>query len=848
MLLRFALRSLLCATGLLAIAAPAGAAPASPREKLLLDQDWRFRNGDPADAGTKFAYPERGYIAKIRIDEIPAAAKLEAERVDPVGINLGGDVSWVQPDFNDGDWRSLNLQHDWFVELPFVPENDRSAPDPQRNPRNSAQGSKDVDPSKGVNIGWYRRTFEVPQSDKGKILSVELDGVFRNSLVWLNGHCLGRHVSGYTGFAYDLTPYVNFGGKNVLVVRVDASYSTGWFYEGAGIYRHVWLVKTNPLHVARWGTFVTSELKGTDAELAIETTIRNEGTAAATGQLVSTIFDSTGKPVAEVSGELSSIPGGKEAIIRQKVAVKNAAPWSPDSPSMYRLVSRVEQGRAVADVYETPFGIRSIRFDGKDGGFLLNGKRVSIKGTNNHQDHAGVGVAVPDRLQWFRIEKLKELGSSAYRSSHNPPAQELLEACDHLGMLVMSENRNVGSNPEALADWHDLILQQRNHPSVFLWSFGNEEDEIQGDDRVGRPIAQAMVDSAHKLDPTRPVTAAMNRGWGRGFSQALDVMGYNYWRNGNIDLHHEDFPDQPSLGSEECSAFSTRGFYGESKLGHASSYDVLNDPGTYRDCAEDAMRYYAQRPFLAGYFTWTGFDYRGEPAPFGWPQISSNFGILDTCGFPKDTAFFYQAWWGGKPLLHVFPHWNWPGKEGQPIPVWAYTNGDEVELFLNGRSLGRKPVPRQSHAEWSVPYAPGTLSAVAYRDGKVLTKTKVETTGAPVALELTPDRTDLKGNGEDVSVITVSAKDSKGRPVPVADNLVKFHVEGGTIIGVGNGDPASHEADKASQRSLFNGLAQVIVQAPRKAGKITLKAEAEGVTPAEVKLNVDASGPRPSVP
>ncbi len=817
----------------------------TPRERLLLDLNWRFHFGDPPDANNLFDYPERQQLTKTWSTYLEEEAKLARGRIDPVVNNLGGNISWVQPSFDDGNWRTLNLPHDWFVELPFKqgpPGGDIPTPTGWNN------GSKDVDPKKGFNIGWYRRSFTLPTSDAGKILSVEMDGVFRNSLVWINGHCLGRHLSGYTSFSYDLTPYAIPGGKNTLVVRVDASRSTGWFYEGAGIYRHVWLVKTNPLHVARWGTYVVSEiLKDGNARLSIETTVRNQGKRIEAVRLTSTVFDAKGRRVAEAGEEIPIFEEGQDHVVRQQVLVRAPNLWSVDTPVMYSLASRVTGDGELFDEYKTPFGIRTVRFD-PERGFFLNGEHVSLKGTCNHQDHAGLGVALPDRAQWFRIERLKAIGSNAYRTAHNPPTPELLDACDHLGMLVMDENRNMGVTPDMLDDLRSTILRDRNHPSVFIWSLGNEEGQLQGNDGIGVETVNTMSKVARELDSSRLTTVAISGHWGKGFSRVIEVMGYNYWRQGNVDKYHEDFHSRPSLATEDVSALATRGYYGERKGGYCPAYDVINEPGTYRDTVEHTIQYYASRPFIAGFFAWAGFDHRGEPSPFGWPQISSNYGALDTCGFMKDNAYLYQAWWGAKPVLHIFPHWNWAGREGKPIWVWAESNCDEVELLLNGRSLGKKAMPRYGHLEWQAPYTPGAITGKAYIQGKEVLRKRIETTGPPAAIRLMPDRKTLHGDGEDVSFVTVQVTDARGRIVPDANNMVDFQIDGGRIIGVGNRDPVCHEPDQAERRSAFNGLAQVIVQAPRKGTKIVLTAKSATLETASVVIDVDSSGPRPSAP
>lgn len=734
----------------------------SPRERLLLDFGWRFHLGHAADPAQDFGYGRGRLFAKA-----------------------GEAVGAIRPDFDDSQWRTVDLPHDWAVELPF---------DPQGDSDDMLHGYKPLGrDTPATTIGWYRRTFDTPESDSGKRLSVELDGVFRDSTAWLNGHYLGHHLSGYTSFRYDITDYVNYGGRNVLVVRVDASQYEGWFYEGAGIYRHVWLVKTAPVHVAHWGTFVTSEVADGAAEVTIATQIANESDQAATVQLTSDILDADGHPAAAAESSATVSPWSEERLV-QKVRVEDPRLWSIESPHLYRLITTVKQGDAVVDTYETPFGIRTIRFD-PDQGFFLNGKPVKIKGVCCHQDHAGVGSALPDRLQYYRIERLKEMGCNAYRTSHNPPTPELLDACDRLGMLVMDEQRLIGSSPEVLGQLESMVLRDRNHPSIILWSLGNEEG-VQSSD-LGARLATTMKRTVQRLDTTRPVTYAANNGSDfQGINSVVDVRGWNYARLGDTDEYHRQHPTQPIIGSEEASTLSTRGIYANDPAkGYMSAYD-LNQPG-WGKTAEEWWRYFADRPYLAGAFVWTGFDYRGEPTPYRWPCISSHFGIMDTCGFPKDNFFYYQAWWTDKPVLHLLPHWNWPGKEGQDIAVWCHSNCETVELFLNGKSLGTKQMERNSHLEWQVPYTPGILEARGYQGDRLVATAKVETAGPPAQLTLTPDRTNIRADGEDVSVVTVTVLDADGRPMPVGDNELAFKVSGNArIIGVGNGDPSSHEPDK----------------------------------------------------
>ncbi|HEY4249284.1 MAG TPA: beta-galactosidase GalA [Lacunisphaera sp.] len=731
-----------------------------PRERLRMDTGWRFSLGHPYDTPKDFDHATGyfSYLAKAGFGDGPAGAK-----------------------FDDAAWRKVDLPHDWAIELPFSAKGSAS------------HGYKAIGRNFPENsVGWYRKSFFVPASDLGRRIGVEFDGVYRDSVVWVNGFYLGREPSGYTGFHYDLTDYLNYGGENVISVRVDATMEEGWFYEGAGIYRHAWLTKTSPLHVATWGTYVTTEnVEDRHAEVIARTMVMNDGTSAATFDVDQEILDETGKSVASGSEGGVTIAAGVSMEVSEKLAVPNPCLWSIETPVLHKLITTIRSGGAIVDRYETPFGIRTIHFD-PDHGFFLNGKRVELKGTDNHQDHAGVGVALPDALQEFRIKQLKAMGSNAYRCAHNPPTPELLDACDRLGMLVIDENRLMGSSPEQLRQLGAMIRRDRNHPSVILWSLGNEEWAIEGN-ILGARIAASMQRFARRLDPTRLDTVAISGGWG-GISITIDVAGFNYIKQGNTDKQHAEFPRQIGVGTEETSTQATRGIYFDDRA-HAHLSPQLN--GSSGGNAESGWKHYAARPYLAGVFFWTGFDYRGEPTPFDWPAVSTQFGILDTCGFTKDCFYYLKAWWGDAPVLHIFPHWNWPGKEGQEITVTADSNDEAVELLLNGQSLGKKEMPINGHLEWKVVYQPGVLEARGFRGGKVMETARVETTGQATRLQLAPDRATIKADGEDVSVISVKVADAQGRIVPTADNNVTFTLEGpGQIIGVGNGDPVSHEPDQ----------------------------------------------------
>jgi beta-galactosidase len=801
----------------------------SPRERLLLDFGWRFHLGHGCDPAKDFGFGAasgEGLFAKA-YDFLPVA----------------------NPGFDDSAWRPVDLPHDWAVELPF-----------ENGPELPGHGAKPLGRSyPETSIGWYRRVFDLPAEDLGRRVGVEFDGVFRNAMVMFNGHYVGENASGYAPFRFDLTDLARAGGKNVLTVRVDATLSEGWFYEGAGIYRHVWLTKTDPLHLRQWGTFVRSSIAGDVATISISSEVENESEKAQTCRVTWQIVDAQGKEVASAQAAAKKTSASESNTFEAQANVGHPRLWSIEDPQLYRVITTVEGDGTVTDREETTFGIRSIRFEA-DRGFFLNDKPVKIKGTCNHQDHAGVGSALPDRLQSYRIERLKEMGCNGYRTSHNPATPELLDACDRLGMLVMGETRMFASTAEGLSQLERMIRRDRNHPSIVIWSLGNEEPE-QGSPRGAR-VATSMKRLARKLDPTRGVTIAMNGGWGRGVSAVVDVQGFNYADAGNnaaanfdkhIDEFHKKFPQQPTVGSETGSEYSTRGIYVTDKeKGYVSAYDV-NYPG-YTTSSEGWWKVYDERAFLSGGFFWTGFDYRGEPSPYSWPCVSSHFGAMDICGFPKDNYFYYQAWWSGKPVLHLFPHWNWEGTEGKDIDVWCHTNLDSVELFLNGASLGKQKLERNSHLQWKVKYAPGVLEARGSRAGKVVLTDRRETTGAPAKILLLPDRKTIAADGEDVAVIVVQVVDRQGRVVPVASNTVSFKIAGpARLIGVGNGDPSCHEPDKPAQpnaasRSAFNGLGMALVQALKQPGEIRVDAFSAGLEVASVAIQAEQANVRPAVP
>lgn len=792
----------------------AGAPPL--RERLLLDFGWRFHFGHANDAAKDFGFGSGRSGGFQRTGGFLAASSLA---------------------YDDSEWKPVDLPHDWAIGLPFKN-------DPALTSKGSYPLGRDYPET---SVGWYRRVFELPASDAGRRISIEFDGAYRDTMVVLNGCYIGRHTGGYDPFSFDVTDFANPGARNVLLVRVDATLSDGWFYEGAGIYRHVWLVKTAPVHVKKWGTLATAKLQPGAATVSIRTEVENHGKGAQNVRVISTLLDPAGKEVAKSATAPAAIGEWSEKTFEQQVALKKPALWSLEERNLYRLVTEVESGGAVTDRYETRFGIRDLKFDA-DKGFLLNGKPVKVKGTCNHQDHAGLGAALPDAVQYFRVRKLQEMGCNAIRTSHNPPTPELLDACDELGMLVLDETRMLSSNPDGLAQFENMIRRDRNHPSVFIWSMGNEEGISVTE--TGLKILTSMKRAALKLDTSRPISIApppMGDYMGKGGLAVCDVMGYNY-ADPQAEAYHKANPKVPVIGTENVSAVGTRGQYVTDRAkGFVSSYDPYTTTG--RASAEGWWRFVSARPWVAGGFVWTGFDYRGEPSPYQWPNISSQYGVLDTCGFPKDTFFYYQSWWTNKPVLHVFPHWNWPGLEGQEIAVWVHSNLERVELFLNGQSLGAKDVQKDQHLAWTVKYTPGTIEARGYKGGKQVMAARRETTGPAAKLALRPDRTEISADGEDVVVCAVEVQDAQGRIVPVTDNQVTFKVTGpGKVIGVGNGDPTSHESDIGSTRKAFAGLCMAIVQSSKTAGNISVEASAPGLTSATATIAAKAAKLRPQVP
>lgn len=759
------------------------------------DDGWRFHRGD-----IELPYPKSG--------ETYGYTKAGAA-TGPAGSK-----------YDDSSWRVVDLPHDFVVETPFDPSANRD------------QGYHPKD------IGWYRKSFALSDADRGKYIELQLDGIATNATVWFNGNIVRHDWSGYDSACIDLTPFAHFGSEpNVVAVRVDSHTLQGWWYEGGGIYRHTWLVKRSPVHIVTDGVYAHPRKQADGTWLIpVEATLNNIGEKPTTAEVRSVVVDPAGRPVAQGRQTVTVAPL-ENAVAAFPITVSSPLLWSVDEPTLYEVrTSLLVDGKEVDRATSTA-GFRTIRFD-KDEGFFLNDKHLKIQGTCNHQDHAGLGIALPDSIIEYRLRKLKELGCNALRMSHNAPTRELLDVADRLGLMVMDENRLFNPSPDYLAMLRWMVRRDRNHPSIILWSIFNEEPMQSTPE--GYQMGRRMVQAVKELDDTRPVTAAMNGGQDAPVSvaDAVDVVGFNY----NIplyDKYHAARPDKPLTSSEDASSVMTRGEYVRDNARHVlDSYD--DQAPEWANTHRVAWKAIATRPFMAGCFVWTGFDYRGEPTPFDWPTISSNFGIMDTCGFPKAAYYIRQSQWvQDRPVLWFVPHWNWVGKEGQPIKVMAMSNADAVELRLNGRSLGQQNADHFEMNTWEVPYQPGRLEAVARKGGRVVATYAVETTGAPVRLRLTPDRSSIGADGCDAVPVTVEALDARGRHVPTANLPVQFEAAGGKIIGVGNGNPNSHEPDKATARSLYNGFAQVIVQSERgRAGTLLLRATSRGIHEAVTRMSV----------
>jgi beta-galactosidase len=851
------------------------------RERLNFDSGWLFQRGDPPDVHpNQIDYPQ--------LKDFLLAGASTFTKGTPVTRpewNPGADVSYVKPDFDDRAWRALNLPHDWAIEGPFDLK---------------GEGSTGKLPYAGQ--AWYRKHFRLPANDAGRRIFLDIDGAMSYSTVWVNGQFAGGWPYGYSSYELEITGLVKAGGDNLVSIRLNNPAESSRWYPGAGIYRHVWLVKTAPVHIDHWGTYVTTpEVNPDSATIRLKGAVVNQGGDDAVATVATRIYelDGNGTPAPKPVDSLPSVSVKLAAGGRQTFEVERpiAHPklWDLDHPQRYLALTEVTCDGKVVDRYPTVFGVRTIQFDPARG-FLLNGKNVAINGVCDHHDLGALGAAFNLRAAERQLEILKEMGCNALRTSHNMPAPELLDLCDRMGILVMDESFDcwvIGKRPgdyhNLFPDWHEPDLRaeyrrDRNHPSIILWSIGNEVNEL--DTPEGASIAAELTGIAHDEDPTRPTVFGSNDGaaWrddaAHGIKAAgsgVDIYGQNY-DTGVYAAFEKGNPCQPIIGSETASCVSSRGIYyfpvsydkGDGRgYFQMSSYDLYAPPwATTPDMEFAALDH---NPFVAGEFVWTGFDYLGEPTPYNGdltnllnfhdpaeiarataeltqlgrlacPARSSYFGIVDLCGFKKDRFYLYQARWRPDlPMVHILPHWNWPTRVGQVTPVHVYTSGDEVELFLNGKSLGRKRKgPYQYRLTWDdVVYAPGELKALAYKEGKPWAETTVRTTGAATALRLEADRPAINGDGEDLCYITTRVVDKDGLPVPVSQNRIKYEiVDGpGEVVATDNGDATDLEIFSQPERKAFNGFALLIVRAKAgQSGKIRIRATSEGLTSSELTV------------
>ncbi len=771
------------------------------REVIRLDEGWKFALGNAADPVKDFGCGTEyfNYLTKAN------------------SIHNEGPYS---KKFDDKDWQEVRVPHDWVTTLPYA------------QPASHSHGYKTVGYKyPETSVGWYRKVINIPADDLGKHIALQFDGIFRNARIWFNGFYMGTEPSGYATQVYDVTEYVNYGGDNLICVRADATLEEGWFYEGAGIYRDAWLLKSAAVSVAPFGTFVYADLKAPydETTIHVETEVNNHSLTSQQCEVSHRLLDADGREVAKSAPSMVTLKA-KQTMNSELLTMNLNAPhlWSNTDPYLYKVETTVKVNGRVADVYMTTTGFRDIDFDA-DRGFLLNGQPLKLKGVNLHQDHAGVGAAIPDALQAWRIRQLKQMGCNAYRASHNPMTPALLDICDREGILVIDENRLTGINDEHLRLLERMIKRDRNHPSIILWSNGNEEWGMENTVQ-GTRIAAAMREYTRQLDPTRHCTIA-NAGGGE-MIKGLDVVGFNYIVQNDVDNRKKNNPTWKIVGTEETTGCGTRGIYFEvdKKTGRMPSMNLSPDKDGTLNRIERGWKFYAERPWAAGLFYWTGFDYRGEPNPLSYPAHDSEFGILDYCGFPKDEAWYLKSWWTDEPVLHIFPHWNLKGHEGEEVEVWAYSNCDEVELTVNGKKLGRQPMPKNGHLKWKAIYQPGKVVAVGYKNGKRILTEAIETTKPATKIVMKADRQTLTADGRDVSIVTIEIQDNKGSIVPDACPMLDINLTGeGHILGVGNGDPSylgeDHPKDIDCKKfciPAFNGMAQVIIQSNHAASDMIL--------------------------
>jgi beta-galactosidase len=785
----------------------------SVRETIRLDKGWKFKLGHAADPQKDFGCGTEyfNYLTKAN--------------------SIHNEGPYVQK-FDDANWEEVQVPHDWVATLPYAPEASHS------------HGYKTVGwKYPETSVGWYRKLVKIGEEDLGKQIELRFDGIFRYAQVWFNGFYMGTEPSGYATQIYDITPYIKYGEDNLICVRADASLEEGWFYEGAGIYRDVWLEKKALVSVASFGTFVYAKLQKpyTVAEVVVETEVKNNSLKDSRCDVSQRLLDAEGKEVAKSAPQALCLKAKETVGCKQQLTVSQPHLWSTTDPYLYQVETTVTQDGQVVDVYLTTTGIREIAFDAEQG-FLLNGQQLKLKGVNLHQDHAGVGSAIPDALQAWRIKQLKQFGCNAYRASHNPMTPALLDVCDREGILVIDENRLMGINEEHLRLLERMIKRDRNHPSIILWSDGNEEWGLENTIQ-GIRVAESMREYTKLFDPTRHSTIA-NAGGGE-MIKGLDVVGFNYIVQNDVDNRKQANPSWKIVGTEETTGCGTRGWYFDTPdyPGRMISINRTDKPGV-ENVIERGWKFYAERSWAAGLFYWTGFDYRGEPNPLKYPATDSEFGILDYCGFPKDEAFYLKSWWTETPVLHIFPHWNLQGHEGEEVEIWAYSNCDEVELIVNGKNLGCQTMPCNGHLKWKAVYQPGKVVAIGYENGKRVMTQTIETTKPAAKTVLKADRQTITADGRDLAVVTIEVQDQKGRIVPDACPKLTFRLEGhGRILGVGNGDPMYLGEDHPKEKDChtfsipaFNGLAQVLVQSGDEAGTLQLSCEVEGLRPSSLQI------------
>jgi beta-galactosidase len=790
----------------------------SPREKINFDFDWNFTKGD---------FPKASEVV-----------------------------------FDDSQWQQIDVPHDWSISDTFSQDN------PTRNSGAYASGG----------IAWYRKAFFVNEIAPKSEISIEFGGVYMNSEVWINGHYLGKRPYGYVSFNYNLTPFLNYDGENILAVRVDnAQQPSARWYTGCGIYRHVWLVAHNKLHIERHGVFATTKtVDDNSASIEISTSIINDQAKDQSYKLQNKLYSSAGELVAEFETS-ANIEGSNNQEVVQNISLSYPLLWSPDQPNLYKLKTTISHKKTIVDEVETNIGIRSFTFS-PDSGFTMNGVSMKFQGVNNHSDLGALGAAINNRVLHRRLEILKEMGCNAIRTAHNPPSDELLNMCDSMGFMVMDEVFDEWleswpfggvKKPEgkskygyhllfdewAEKDLTEVIKRDRNHPSIIIWSVGNEIPDACFE--VGTERLKKLMEVVRMEDTTRPITCGithMHLANETGFASALDITGYN-GGGGSCFMYekdHETYPERIFIATEVPHSFQTRGVYrtqswyrGQNPLGGIMKVPNLTEKEVFPDItkyysssydnamvrigARDSWRRTRDFPYMCGEFRWTGFDYLGE-SMFGWPAKLWNFGIIDMCGFPKDTYYFYQSQWTKEPMVHILPHWNWKGKEGVEIPVVAYSNCESVELFLNGKSLGEKEMGDAMDLVWQVSYEPGTLVAKGKNNGKIVSEKVIETAGEPTKIEMLADRQTIKADRQDVVHLEINITDEQNRFVPDASNKISFNIEGeASIIGIDNGDPLNQASFVGNEINTFNGKCLLIVKSNGNPGEVKITANSEGI-------------------